>query len=396
MMEETEVLVVGASLAGLCAACAAAGGGARTLLVDAAPVVGSHSNPATLLTELLWRRTGLSLIEEAVEREFSGLKLGGPSGKGPLFRLRAFHLDRRVFDRCFAERAAAAGAEILGSMRVTGTLPAGGVVTDSGPVAARVTIFADGARSAVRKVLSTMRNAREVAWGLDQLLEAPDLGASPYFEVRLGSFAPGLRAQFNPLGGDFARLWTFIRGVPQEEIERYAGRARRLFAKAGGARVLEERQGVDPAFVVPGRIAGDGVMACGTAAGQGGLEYGARAGSLAGETAARAVRAGDVSRSTLRTYERTWKRETRAELAVLRASMASLSRLSDAELDALFVTLHGLELGEEDLGALLRGDLAAAVRATGAVRSAKVLLRLLLGWIGTLKSKAGRPGCPLE
>lgn len=387
MMAETEVLVVGASLAGLCAACAAAGGGARTLLVDAAPAIGSRPNPATLLTELIWRRTGLPFIEEAIEREFSGLKLGGPSGKGPLFRLRAFHLDRRFFDRCFAERAAAAGAEILSGVRVTGTLPGGGIVTDSDPVAARVTIFADGARSMVREVLPTMRNPQEAAWGLDQLLKAPDLGASPYFEVRFGSFAPGWRAQFNPLGGDFARLWTFGRGVPQQEIERYAGRASRLFARAGGATVLEERRGVDPAFVVPGRIAGDGVMACGTAAAQGGLEYGARAGSLAGETAARAVRAGDVSRRALRTYERAWKRETTAELAVLRASMASLRRLSDAELDALFATLHRLELGEEDFGALLRGDLAAAVRTTGGVRSARVLLWLLRGWIRTLWSR---------
>jgi flavin-dependent dehydrogenase len=338
--------------------------------------------------EPLWRRTGLPLIEQAIEREFYGLKLGGPSGKGPLFRLRAVHLDRWFFDRCFAERAVAAGAEIRSGVRVTGMLPEGGVVTDSGPAAARVTIFADGARSVVRKVLPTMRNPQEVAWGLDQLLEAPDLGESRYFEVRFGSFAPGWRAQFNPLGGDLARLWTFIRGVPQEEIERYAGRARRLFDRAGGARVLEERRGLDPAFVVPGRIAGDGVVACGAAAGQGGLEYGARAGSLAGEAAARAIRAGDVSRRTLRTYEKAWKRETRAELAVLRASMASLRRLSDAELDALFATLHGLELGEEDLGALLRGDLAAAVRTTGGVRSARVLLWLLQGWIRTPWSRS--------
>jgi flavin-dependent dehydrogenase len=194
-------------------------------------------------------------------------------------------------------------------------------------------------------------------------------------------------SQFNPLGGDLARLWTFARGVPQQEMERYAGRARRLFAGAGEARVLEERRGVDPAFVVPGRIAGDSVVACGTAAGQGGLEYGARAGSLAGEVAARAVRAGDVARRTLRTYERACKRETKAELAVLRASMASLRRLSDVELDALFATLHGLELGEEDLGALLRGDLPAAVRNTGGVPSAKVLLWLLQGWIRTLWSR---------
>jgi flavin-dependent dehydrogenase len=334
--------------------------------------------------EPLWRRTGLPLIEQAVEREFSGLKLGAPSGKGPLFRLRAVHLDRRFFDRRFAELAGAAGAEILSSVRVTSTLPGGGVMTDSGPVSARVTIFADGARSMVRQVLPTMRNPQDVAWGLDQLLEAPNLGVSPYFEVRFGSFAPGWRAQFNPLGGDLARLWTFARGVPQQEMERYAGRARRLFVRAGEARVLEERRGVDPAFVVPGRIAGDGVMACGAAAGQGGLEYGARAGLLAGETAAYAVRVGDVSRPTLRTYERAWKHETRAELAVLRASMSSLRRLSDTELDTLFATLDGLELGEENLGALLRGDLAAAVRTMGGVRSARVLLWLLQGWARAL------------
>jgi flavin-dependent dehydrogenase len=383
MTAETEVLVVGASLAGLCAACAAASGGARTLLVDAAPAVGVRPNPATILMEPLWRRTGLPFIEQAVEREFSGFKLGGPSGKGPLFRLRTVHLDRRSFDRRFAERAAAAGAEILSGVRVTGTLPSGGVVTDSGSVTARVTIFADGARSMVRKILPTMRNPQEVAWGLDQLLEAPDLGASPYFEVRFGSFAPGWRAQFNPLGGDLARLWTFARGVPREELENCAARARHTFCGVNQIRVLEERRGVDPAFVVPGRIGGDGVMACGTAAGQGGLEYGARAGSLAGEVAASAVRAGDVSRAALRSYERAWKRETRTELAVLQASMASLRRLSDAELDALFADLHGLELGGEDLGVLLRGDLPGAVRTTGGVRSAKVLLWFLRGWIRT-------------
>jgi digeranylgeranylglycerophospholipid reductase len=202
MMAETEVLVAGASLAGLCAACAAAGGGARTLLVDAAPAVGSRPNPTTFLTELLWRRTGLPLMDEAVEREFSELKLGGPSGKGPLFRLRAFHLDRRLFDRCFAERAGAAGAEILSDVRVTGTLPGGGALTDSGPVAARVTIFADGARSMVREVLLTMRNPQEVAWGLDQLLKAPDLGP-----LRISRYDSGAS---RPAGGHSSTRWAGI------------------------------------------------------------------------------------------------------------------------------------------------------------------------------------------
>ena len=82
---EAEVLVVGASLAALCAAYSAARAGAETLLIE----VGARPNPATLLMEPLWRGTGLPVPREAVERELLGLRLGGPSGQGPLFRFRA-------------------------------------------------------------------------------------------------------------------------------------------------------------------------------------------------------------------------------------------------------------------------------------------------------------------
>jgi digeranylgeranylglycerophospholipid reductase len=188
---DTGVLVVGASLAGLRAAYSAALHGTATLLIDAAPEVGSRPNPATLLMEPLWRRTDLPVPASAVERELSGMRLGGPSGYGPLFRLRALHLNRRAFDRAFAKRAALAGASVLSGTRVTETLPSGGVLTETGPVRARVTVFADGATSAVRNVMPTARNPREIAWGLAQLLEAPGLGHSSNFEIRFGSFAPG-------------------------------------------------------------------------------------------------------------------------------------------------------------------------------------------------------------
>ena len=124
-------------MAGLCAACSAAQGGVETLLIDAAPEIGAYPNPATLLMEPIWRRTGLSLPEGAVERELSGMRVGGPSGAGLLFRLRAFHLDRRAFDRGYAERAAEAGAIVCGGVRVMGALPSGEVLTEDGPVRAR-------------------------------------------------------------------------------------------------------------------------------------------------------------------------------------------------------------------------------------------------------------------
>lgn len=376
---ETGVLVVGASLAGLCAAHAAARDGAETLLIDAAPEVGSRPNPATVLMEPVWRRTGLPLPEEAIERELSGLRLGGPSGAGPLFRFRAVHLDRQAFDRAFAARATDAGATIHSGVRVDEALPSGGVGTDSGPIRARVTVFADGANSAVRRVMPTMRNPRDVAWGLDQHLEAPNIGEPPHFEVRFGGFAPGWRAQLNPLGGDRASLWTFARRVPREDLEEYARRTRRVFG-LDQARILSEDRGADPAFVRPGRISGDGILACGAAAGQGGLEYGAHAGLLAGETAARAVRDGDASRDALAPYERAWKRETAMEHRVLRLGMESLWHLSDAELDATFESLSGVDLDERDLESLLRADPRRVLPKMGARRVAKLLPGLARGW----------------
>lgn len=384
------MLVVGASLAGLCAAYTAARNGAETLLIDAAPEIGARPNPATVLMEPVWRRTGLPLPEEAIERELSGLKLGGPSGAGPLFRFRAVHLDRRAFDRTFAARAIEAGATIQSGVRVDAASSPGGVRTESGPIRTRVTVFADGANSAVREIMPTMQNPRDVAWGLDQLLEAPGIGESPHFEVRFGSFAPGWRAQLNPLGGVRASLWTFARRVPREDLEEYARGARRVFGLEQ-ARVLSERRGADPVFVRPYRIAGDGIMACGAAAGQGGLEYGARAGLLAGETAARALRDGDISRRALAPYERVWKREIAVEHGLVRWGMESLWHLSDRELDATFEHLAGIELSEEDLESLLRADPRNVLPKIGAGRAAKLLPGLARGWLRASLHRARRP-----
>ena len=189
--KEAEVLVVGASLAGLCAAYSAAQVGARTLLVDAAPEIGARPNPATLLMEPIWRRTGLSVPSGAVKRELSGLWMGGPSERGLLFGFRVLHLDRRAFDLGFARIAAGAGTEIQSGVRVEAALPSGGIRTGDGLVRAAVTIFADGTGSCVREVMPTMRNPWEAAWGLSQLLEGPELGTASCCEVRFGSFAPG-------------------------------------------------------------------------------------------------------------------------------------------------------------------------------------------------------------
>jgi flavin-dependent dehydrogenase len=114
-------------------------------------------------------------------------------------------------------------------------------------------------------------------------------------------------------------------------------------------------------------------MACGAAAGQGGLEYGVRAGLLAGETAVRAVKGGDVSQRTLCSHEKAWYRETRAELAALMWGMAALRKLLDEEINSLTGELSGTEFSEQDLVSLLRGDPRSVLRKAGARRAGKLL-----------------------
>jgi len=241
--KEAEVLVVEASVAGLCAAYSAARVGARTLLVDEAPEIGARPKPATLLTDAIWWRTGLSVSPGMVERELWGLRMSGPSGGGPLFGFHVLHLDRRAFDLGFARMAVGAGAEVRSGVGVEAALPSGEVRTGDGLVRAAVTIFADGAGSCVREVMPTMRDPWEAAWGLAQLLEAPGLGRASCCEVRFGSFAPGWRAQLNPLGGNRASLWTFTRDVSPEEPGGtpnapegpYLGRRRPRSSRSAGA-----------------------------------------------------------------------------------------------------------------------------------------------------------------
>jgi len=121
-----------------------------------------------------------------VERELSGLRLGGPSGQGPLFRLRALHLDRRAFDRAFAEQAVPAGVAVLSGTCLTGPFPSGGIMTETGPMRAWVTMFADGVNSAVREVMlaQTLPLWRPLLEAEDRSPEVPARQVQELFQAK--------------------------------------------------------------------------------------------------------------------------------------------------------------------------------------------------------------------
>jgi hypothetical protein len=65
----------------------------------------------------------------------------------------------------------------------------------------------------------------------------------------------------------------------------------------------------------------------------------------------------------------------------LRWGMAALGHLSDPELDGLFESVAGVELGEKELLALMRGDPRGVLRKVGGRRSVKAALEMGRTWI---------------
>ncbi|HWH09339.1 MAG TPA: hypothetical protein VNX21_09070, partial [Candidatus Thermoplasmatota archaeon] len=98
--------------------------------------------------------------------------------------------------------------------------------------------------------------------------------------------------------------------------------------------------GPDPFYTLPGQLAGEGVMAAGGAAGQGGLEVGLASGWMAGEAAARALQ----GKGTLADYERAWQRKYGGFYERGRRLNETIRHLTDEEVRAAVAPWDGRHL----------------------------------------------------
>lgn len=369
------VAVVGASAAGLAAAVAAAEAGADVLLLEARDEVGVPPAPAVVAFDFLWPRA-LPLPAGPVRRRLRGARVASPGGRALDVDAPLSILDRTVLDRALAERARRAGARVVTGVRGLRVGADRVLAWEGGEARAGVVVFADGALSLGRALLPTLRDPERLAWGAALAVEGPDAEREERLRIFLGAHARGGRSQANPLGGASWSHWTFYLGGTAGAGDA-EGRARRALAHDArllgwpddavkGARFVGAAP--DPVYALPGRIAGDGVLAAGGAAGQGGVEMGVAAGLLAGEVAARAVAHGRTDAAALREYERAWRRRHLTGYRMLRAATDALARLDDAELDDLLAPWDGraVRVGDAGPARALMAALAANPRALGA------------------------------
>jgi digeranylgeranylglycerophospholipid reductase len=334
-----DLVVVGAGPGGATAAQTAAEAGLEVLLLEKRQEIGSpvrcaegvgHDQLAPFIEpDPLWiaAEVNKAEIETWTAGEVRTLRAEG--GRG-------YILERRVFDRVLAERAAKAGAEVRVKTAATGLLidtdlgardPVCGVrirrgdfFTGAGEVEvkAQVVIAADGVEAQVGRWagLDTQLALEDTMVCVQYLLAGIDVDPTCTCYTIGHELAPGGYVWVFPKGDGKANVGLGVQAdlCPGDRnalayLDRFV-EARPYLAKGYPVTLVV---GNVPVALSPSSLAADGLMLIGDAARQvdpltgGGIVNAMVAGRMAAEVAAAAIAAGDVSARFLRRYEKHWR-----------------------------------------------------------------------------------------
>lgn len=345
-----EVLVVGASAAGMMAAISAAKCGSDVILLDRNLEEANHS--ANTLFEGMASQVGLHVEHRFIKKTLRGMRIISPSGYDATILTKGYFIDRKQFDDHYKNIAEKEGVALLQDV-ASGIRTNQGkslVSTKQGEIEAKVVIDASGVEPALARQVgfSPMRHPSDIAWAVEATVQHPGLGEEDLFQYWIGSMAPGWKATFSPAGGDTATLGVFVRGRGkgvdpffQSFLKMFKAYKAKTYIKIEQMNVLSVRRGGDPITVLPGEMVSDGFMVTGGAAGQSGLAYGMRAGTICGTIAGRSAEVRDVSKEALSEYERLWWSEFGWSYRMGRASLDTLRNMSDEDIDSLVKGLSG-------------------------------------------------------
>ena len=375
MRDAYDVIVIGAGPAGSMAAHAATLRGASVLLVEKRPAIGAPVRCAegivtADLTEFMdpdpkWVST---VIRKArfIAPDKSTFTISGKTGD----EILGYTLDRKIFDRDLAMKAADAGADVLVHARAVplmeGGRISGATIYQHGKtydVRAKVVIAADGVESKFAK--SAGINTTVALADLDSCVQylVTDIDIEPETNVFYWSNAdcPHGYIWIFAKGPRSANIGIGIPGTKSGDGHRAKDYLDRFMEKHFPNGKITELivGGVSTCKPLESTVA-DSLIICGDAARfsdpftGGGIYQALYSGRLAGEIAADAIASGDCSRKALAVYEKTW-RESRMGKFLARSSLIRdvFFRMDDTMLNEIIGSVPDLHLDEVTVPSVL-------------------------------------------
>ncbi len=370
-----DVIIVGAGPGGSMAAKAAADAGLNVVLLEKRQEIGDPVRCA----EGVSKRTLCKMVKpepEWIASEVKGARIYAPDGKSIVMSEKrsggevGYVLERKVFDRGLAMLAARAGAKVMVKTRALGLLKKDGVpcgvsamrIGEPLQILAPIIIGADGVESKVGRWagIDTTLKLEDIESCAQFLVSDPSIDEE-YTEFFMGNaIAPSGYAWSFPKGEKLANIGLGIQGSRSRPGE--ATRLLHEFMKSHfpNGKVVEMVVGGDPCSGIIKSTTSDGVMLVGDAARQtdpftgGGILNAMEAGTIAGEVAAKAIAAGDVSRAGFKEYEDRWRGGIGRQLAHSLEFKEFFVKLSDKDLNLLIGSLAKEDISKMDLPAMMR------------------------------------------
>lgn len=343
-----DVVVVGAGPAGSLASEYAARNGARTLLIEEHSSIGSPVQCTGLISTKALKECQVG-EGNFVLAKMKGAFVYSPDGNKVRVQgkeVKAYVIDRKIFDRVLVERSLDRGVDILLKTRFTG-ISNGKISVISGgekkEIEAGVIIGADGIQSSVGRAAGIPRCKKFIS-GIQ--FETPYVPEDPEFvDIFTGNdIAPGFFAWAVPFGG-LARI-GLARNPDGRPASYYLERLLEhpvISSRYRGSRTEYVTGGIPlgpPETTVKGNV-----MLVGDAAGQvkptsgGGIYMGAICAKIAGEVAA-------SKEGNLEEYEKRWRDAVGKELSIGMKIHNALGKLTDEDKNEFFSFLNQPEINE--------------------------------------------------
>ncbi len=375
---ECDVVVVGAGPGGSMAARYCAEGGLDTVLIEKKAEIGAPLRCAEGVSKKWLAELGIEPDPSWIRADMKGAII--KSSKGTTFQLDeskagaevGYVLERHIFDKMLARKAAEAGAEIMLRTSCTGILrEAGRIVGISArsmgediEIRAKCVVAADGYESQVGR------------WGgIDTSLKMSDIDtciqyrmcnidvAPDYCEFVIGSCAPGGYIWIFPKGNGVANVGIGVMGSlckGDGDAKRYLdawiendprlSKGQRLEIMGG---FVSTCPGLDCSVDDNLVLVGDAARIIDPITG-GGIAHACRSGMYAGKVISECAKTGDFSKKALMAYDRMWR--DRMEDKLFRNFMAKekLATLDDDTIDELIKLIKDSDIGEVNVYNLLK------------------------------------------
>lgn len=339
----TDVAIIGGGPAGLIAARRLGERGFTTHVYEMSSEIGIPNHCAGLLSkeglENIWGRSESDFIQNEVK----GGKIFSPNGGCISFRddkVRAYVIDRTLFDKCLAEKAESYGVSIHTEEMVKGLIRNSecynGITLSWGEVNADIIIDAEGPGRLMLRRAGLHSGDGGLLGGMNMEVSGIDVEPEMVELWFSNKLAPGFFAWVIPLSESRARCGLACNGGQQlPNLRKF------IFNRFEDPVTHGPRGGMVVTNGPISRTYYDGLIIVGDAAGQvkpttgGGVVLGGLCASIAGDVASEALDKRDTSSNFLVKYERSWKDKLDRQFRYMLMLRGIMDCLDDDTLDAL-------------------------------------------------------------